>query len=67
MTNIELLKLISKKIDDVRDEINDLMISIVEDDNYDLMYDTIVEIVCDLEGTSSTAIMISEEINTIEI
>jgi len=67
MTNIELLELISKKIDDVRDEINDLSLSIVEDDNYDLMYDTIVEIVCDLEGTSSKAMMIFEEIDTIEI
>ena len=67
MTNIELLELISKKIDDVRDEINDLSLLIVEDDNYDLMYDTIVEIVCDLENTSSNAMMISEEIDTIEI
>jgi hypothetical protein len=67
MTNIELLELISKKIDDVRDEINDLSLSVIEDDNYDLVFDTIVEIVCDLEGTSSTAMMISEEINTIEI
>ena len=67
MTNIELLELISKKIDDVRDEINDLALSIIEDDNYDLMYDTIVEIICDLENTSSNAMIISEEIDTIEI
>jgi len=67
MTNIELLELIASKIDAVRDEINDLSLTVVEDENYDLVFDTIVSITTDLENTSSTAIMLSEEIDTIEI
>ena len=67
MTNIELLELIASKIDAVRDEINDLLLTVVEDENYDLVFDTIVSITTDLENTSSTAIMLSEEIDTIEI
>jgi hypothetical protein len=67
MTNIELLELIASKIDAVRDEINDLSLKIVEDDNYDLVSDTIVSITTDLENTSSTALMLAEEIDTIEI
>jgi len=67
MTNIELLELIASKIDAVRDEINDLSLTVVEDENYDLVFDTIVSITTDLENTSSTAIILSEEIDTIEI
>jgi len=67
MTNIELLELIASKIDAVRDEINDLSLKVVEDDNYDLVFDTIVSITTDLENTSSTALMLAEEIDTIEI
>jgi hypothetical protein len=67
MTNIELLELIASKIDAVRDEINDLSLKVVEDENYDLVFDTIVSITTDLENTSSTALMVAEEIDTIEI
>jgi hypothetical protein len=67
MTNIELLELIASKIDAVRDEINDLSLKVVEDDNYDLVFDTIVSITTDLENTSSTALILAEEIDTIEI
>jgi hypothetical protein len=67
MTNIELLELIASKIDAVRDQINDLSLQVVEDDNYDLVFDTIIDITTDLEGVSSTATMIAEEIDTIEI
>jgi hypothetical protein len=67
MTNIELLELIASKIDAVRDQINDLSLQVVEDDNYDLVFDTIIDMTSDLEGTSSTATMIAEEIDTIEI
>jgi hypothetical protein len=67
MTNIELLELIASKIDAVRDEVNDLSLKVVEDENYDLVFDTIIDMTSDLEGTSSTATMIAEEIDTIEI
>jgi len=67
MTNIELLELIASKIDAVRNEINYLPLKIVEDDNYDLVFDTIVSITTDLENTSSTALILAEEIDTIEI
>ena len=67
MTNIELLELIASKIDAVRDEINDLSLKVVEDDNYDLVFDTIVSITTDLDNTSSTALILAEEIDTIEI
>jgi hypothetical protein len=67
MTNIELLELIASKIDAVRDEVNDLSLKVVEDENYDLVFDTIVDMTSDLEGVSSTATMIAEEIDTIEI
>ena len=67
MTNIELLELIASKIDAVRDEINDLSLKVVEDDNYDLVFDTIVSITTDLENTSSIALILAEEIDTIEI
>jgi hypothetical protein len=67
MTNIELLELIASKIDAVRDEINDLSLKVVEDENYDLVSDTIVSITTDLENTSDIAMMLSEEIDTIEI
>ena len=67
MTNIKLLELISKKINHVRDEINDLTLKVVEDENYDLVVDSIVSIITDLENISSEAMMLSEEIDTIEI
>jgi hypothetical protein len=67
MTNIELLELIASKIDAVRDEINDLSVKIVGDENYDLVYDTIVELTTDLENATRTALMTAEEIDTIEI
>ncbi len=67
MNNIELLELISKKINHVRDEINDLTLKVVEDENYDLVVDSIVSIITDLENISSEAMMLSEEIDTIEI
>jgi hypothetical protein len=67
MTNIELLELIASKIDVVRDEINDLSLKVIEDKNYDLVFDTIVSMTTDLENTSSTVLMIAEEIDTIEI
>jgi hypothetical protein len=67
MTNIELLELIASKIDAVRDEVNDLSLKVVEDENYDLVFDTIIDMTTDLEGVSSTATMIAEEIDTIEI
>ena len=41
MTNQQLLELIKRKIENVRHEIIDLTILIVEDDNYDLIYDTL--------------------------
>jgi hypothetical protein len=66
MTNIELLELIASKIDTVRDEINDLSLKVVEDVSYDLVFDTIVSMTTDLENTSSTALMIAEELDTIE-
>jgi len=67
MTNIELLELIASKIDAVRDEINDLSLKVVEDENYDLVSDTIVNITTDLDNTSSTALILAEGIDTIEI
>jgi len=67
MTNIELLELIASKIDAVRDEVNDLSLKVVEDVSYDLVFDTIVSMTTDLENTSSTALMIAEELDTIEI
>jgi hypothetical protein len=66
MTNIELLELIVSKIDAVRDEVNDLSLKVIEDVSYDLVFDTIVSITTDLENTSSTALMIAEELDTIE-
>jgi hypothetical protein len=66
MTNIELLELIASKIDAVRDEVNDLSLKVVEDVSYDLVFDTIVSMTTDLENTSSTALMIAEELDTIE-
>jgi hypothetical protein len=42
MTNIELLNLILSKIENVRNEINDLTTDVVEDENYDLIFDTLV-------------------------
>jgi hypothetical protein len=41
MTNIELLKSILSKIENVRDEINDLTTEVVVDKNYDLIFDTL--------------------------
>ena len=67
MNNIELLKKISKKIDRVRDEINDLTLKVVADKNYDLVFDSIVSMISDLENTSSEAMMLADEIDTIEI
>jgi hypothetical protein len=67
MTNIELLEKISRKIDRVRDEINDLTLKVVTDENYDLVFDSIVSMISDLENVSSEAMMLSEEIDTIEI
>ena len=66
MTNIELLELIASKIDAVRDEVNDLSLKVIEDVSYDLVFDTIVSMTTDLENTSSTALMIAEELDTIE-
>jgi len=65
MTNIELLKLIRQKIDDVRKECDDLLDSVIEDNNYDSVFDTINHIAC--ERLYSISSDISEEINTIEI
>ena len=53
MTNIELLNLILSKIENVRNEINDLTINVVGDDNYDLVFDTLVT---DLESDLCNAI-----------
>jgi hypothetical protein len=65
MTNIELLKLIRQKIDDVRSECDDLLDSVIEDNNYDLVFDTINHLVC--ERLESILSDVSEEIDTIEI
>jgi broad specificity phosphatase PhoE len=67
MTNIELLELISKKIDVVRDTINNLSLKVVKDDNYDLVFDAIVNVTSDLDNASATAKIVAEEIDTIEI
>jgi hypothetical protein len=67
MTNIELLELIASKIDAVRDEVNDLTLKVVEDENYDLVFDTIVSMTSDLEQVSSDARVLADEIDTIEI
>ena len=49
MTNIELLQFIKNKIENVRDEINDLSLNVVEDQNYDLIFDTLsIELESDL-------------------
>ena len=67
MTNIELLELIASKIDAVRDEVNNLTLKVVEDENYDLVFDTIVSMTSDLEQVSSDARVLADEIDTIEI
>lgn len=67
MTNIELLNLIASKIDAVRDEINDLTLSVADDANYDLVFDSIVRMTTDLEQTSDIARILADEIDTIEI
>lgn len=67
MTNIELLELIASKIDAVRDEVNDLTLKVVEDENYDLVFDNIVRMITDLEQVSSDARVLADEIDTIEI
>ena len=53
MINIELLQLIKSKIENVRDEINDLTTEVVADQNYDLIFDTLVT---DLESDLCAAI-----------
>ena len=67
MTNIELLELIASKIDAVRDEVNDLTLKVADDDNYDLVFDSIVRMTTDLEQVSSDARVLADEIDTIEI
>ena len=67
MTNIELLELIASKIDAVRDEVNDLTLKVTDDDNYDLVFDSIVRMTTDLEQVSSDARVLADEIDTIEI
>jgi division protein CdvB (Snf7/Vps24/ESCRT-III family) len=67
MNNIELLEKISRKIDRVRDEINDLTLKVVADENYDLVFDSIVSMTSDLENISSEARVLADEIDTIEI
>jgi division protein CdvB (Snf7/Vps24/ESCRT-III family) len=67
MNNIELLEKISRKIDRVRDEINDLTLKVVADENYDLVFDSIVSMISDLENVSSEARVLADEIDTIEI
>ena len=67
MNNIELLEKISRKIDRVRDEINNLTLKVVADENYDLVFDSIVSMTSDLENVSSEARVLADEIDTIEI
>ena len=67
MTNIELLELIASKIDAVRDEVNDLTLKVADDNNYDLVFDSIVRMTTDLEQVSSDARVLADEIDTIEI
>jgi hypothetical protein len=67
MTNIELLELIASKIDAVRDEVNNLTLKVVEDENYDLVFDSIVRMTTDLEQVSSDARVLADEIDTTEI
>ena len=67
MTNIELLELIASRIDAVRDEVNDLTLKVADDDNYDLVFDSIVRMTTDLEQVSSDARVLADEIDTIEI
>jgi hypothetical protein len=67
MTNIELLELIASKIDAVRNKINDLTLKVVDDENYDLVFDSIVRMTTDLEQVSDEARVLADEIDTIEI
>lgn len=67
MNNIKLLKKISKKINKLRDKINLLSSQFVEDENYDLLFDTIVDVTSDLESIASKVDILSEEIDTIDI
>jgi division protein CdvB (Snf7/Vps24/ESCRT-III family) len=65
MNNIQLLKKISKKINKLRDKINLLSLQVVEDENYDLVFDNIVDITFDLENITSKVDILSEEIDII--
>ncbi len=67
MTNIELLELIASKIDAVRDEVNELSLSVVEDENWTRVFDSISRMTTDLEQVSSDARVLADEIDTIEI
>lgn len=67
MNNIQLLKKVSKKINKLRDKINLLSLQVVEDENYDLVFDNIVEITFNLEHIVDRVDILSEEIDTIDI
>ena len=67
MNNIQLLKKVSKKINKLRNKINLLSLQVVEDENYDLVFDNIVEITFNLEYIVDRVDILSEEIDTIDI
>ena len=67
MNNIQLLKKVSKKINKLRNKINLLSLQVVEDENYDLVFDNIVEITFNLEHIVDRVDILSEEIDTIDI
>jgi hypothetical protein len=63
----ELLKKKNKKINKLRNKINLLSLQVVEDENYDLVFDNIVEITFNLEYIVDRVDILSEEIDTIDI
>ena len=63
MTNVELLQLIKSKIENVRNEINDLSLNIVEDQNYDLISDTLsTELESDLCNAIDTINLLIDDV-----
>ena len=63
MTNKKLLKLIKSKIENVRNEINDLTID-VKDDNYDLIFDTLnIKLESDLCNAIDTVNLLIDDIS----
>jgi hypothetical protein len=63
MTNVELLQLIKSKIENVRNEINDLSLNIVEDQNYDLIFDTLsTELESDLCNAIDTINLLIDDV-----